>query len=368
MKKKGYYIHFEGRKIAGIAKKIDAQLKELNKDLICEEIQLEAKERSVLQRIWGLMPFASIPWKYDKAWKNIDNPGFVYVRRANADRNYMRFLSGIKKSYPDCKIIMELPTYPYDKDGFARWDAWPFFIKDVYFRRQYRKYIDCFATYSADDEIFGVPTIKTMNGLDVEAEKVISLQKKEDRIDLLAVAFMQKHHGYERIIKGLKDYYCVPRNIKVYLHMVGEGPEKAKYEAMVSKWKLKEYVIFYGSKKGEELDKIYNGKDIAITSLGMYKLGINTASVLKSREYLAKGIPMITGCDIDVLNEAFPYYIEFPNDSSSIDIDKVVTFYQSIFSVEDVNQITENIRAFAYNNIDMKVVMRPIVEYIVKPR
>lgn len=65
----------------------------------------------------------SILREYEDALNKLEAPGFIYVRCTVADRAYVDFWKRIKEEYPDCKIIMELFTYPYDKDGFAKWNA-----------------------------------------------------------------------------------------------------------------------------------------------------------------------------------------------------------------------------------------------------
>ena len=363
--KKGYYIHFDARRMIGVSKKIDMQIKELNKKCRCTEIELFPKKRIFLQRIIGLLPCFSLPWNYEYAFSEIDKPDYIYLRRVTADRNYILFLKKIKQRYPDCKIIVELPTYPYDYDNFAKWDAWPFWIKDKFYRRKYKQCIDAFATYTKDEDIFGVETIKTMNGIDVSGIKPAHMELKKNRIDLIAVAFMQKHHGYERVLEGLIEYYKKSREVQVYIHLVGKGPELEKYKNIVEKGEINDYVIFYGNKVGKELDELYNGKDFGVVSLGMYKLKINSGSVLKSREYLAKGLPMILGCDIDIFEKKhFPYYIQFPNDASTIDIEKIVEFYKTMIETKDSIDIVKEIRSFAYENVDISVTMKPILDYI----
>lgn len=368
MKKKiGYYIHFEGNAITGVSKKINMQLKELNRYFQCDEIEITAVRRSFIKRLLGLLPFASIPWKYEEALAKIESPDFIYLRRTVADKKYIDFLKFLRKQYPMCKILVEIPTYPYDKAGYAKWDAWPFLLKDIFFRNQYKACIDRFVTYSKHNVIFGVPTIKAINGIDVDSLTARVLPEKKEQIDLVAVAYMQKHHGYERVIKGLRDYYATNPKRNVLLHFVGEGPEKKRYLKMVADWNLEKYVLFYGSKTGKELDSVYDNKDMGITALGMYKVNINITSELKSREYLAKGLPMITGCEIDVLNQnEIPYYMQFPNDNSEINISKVVEFYERLIIKEGFREISENMRKYAYENIDMHIALRPIKEYIVK--
>ena len=234
--KKGYYIHFEGRYSIGVSKKIDMQMEEFAKHYEMKELEIRTKNRTLFQRILGLFPTASITRDYEQRLRELENPSFIYVRRTVADRAYVRFWKKVKEKYPTCKLIIEIFTYPYDKDDFAKWNAWPFYIKEIIYRRELKKYVDRFVTYSADREIFGVPTIRTTNGVQVENIELVRGEYQENKITLIGVAYMQRHHGYERIIEGLRSYYqSQDHKYTVELLLVGDGSEKAKYQDLVNK-------------------------------------------------------------------------------------------------------------------------------------
>ncbi len=365
--KKGYYVHFQGRSSVGISKKIDMQLEEFSEHYNIGEIEVRTLQRSLLQRIIGLFPTASISRDYTKALEDLDNPDFIYVRRAVADRKYVKFWRNIKEKYPECKIIIEIFTYPYDKDSFGTWDAWPFYIKELIYRRNLKKYIDRFVTYSKHTEIFGVPTICTTNGVDVKKISIVKGEYRDNKLTMIGVAYMQRHHGYERIIEGMHRYYQEKkRNYDVELLLVGEGPEKPKYYNLVQKYQLQNHVKFYENTFGKQLDEMYDTSDIALASFGMYKLGIYDSLVaLKTRECLAKGMPLITGCKVDILDDNFKYVKNFPNNGQAIEIEEIIKFHEKLKKEDsDKETVAKNIRDFAVQHVDMKSVMEPIIEYI----
>lgn len=367
-KKKGYYIHFDARKSIGVSKKIDMQMKAFNNRFCVQEIQITATPRSLIRRLIGLFPLASITRDYEEAWKKIDNPDFLYVRRTVADHDYMLFLSQIKKKYPRCKIIVEIFTYPYDRDDFGKWNAWPFYLKELIQRKKHRRYIDRFVTYSDDTEIFGVPTIRTTNGVDTQEIKMTSGSYLPNRITLVGVAYMQRQHGYERIIRGLKDYYN-KGNVtqKVYLYLVGDGPEKGYYQKLVKRYGLQDYVKLYPTTVGEKLDEIYMQSDIALASFGFYKAGVYYSnSSLKVYECLAKGLPFATGCPIAGIEKECPYMFAFPNNKSVVDIAQIVNEFEKLRNNgrKGKEELAREIRLFAEENFSMEIVMRPIIDYI----
>lgn len=365
--KKGYYLHFQGRTSIGVSKKIDMQIEELSHYYDIREMEVPTPERTFLQKVIGLFPTASITRNYRQTFEELKKPDFLYVRRAVADRNYLRFWKKVKKEYPNCRIIIEIYTYPYDKDDFAKWDAWPFYIKELLYRGKLRKYIDRFVTYTDDKEIFGVPTICTANGIKVEDIEIVQGEYQDGKIVLIGVAYMQRHHGYERIIEGMREYYqsSVGR-YTIELRLVGDGPERAKYQDMVHRYRLEDYVKFYPTMSGELLDELYNGSDIALASFGMYKLGFyGKLGALKSRECLAKGMPVITGCAIDVLDDTYQYAKTFPNQAGAVDMVDVIGFYESIRQKHaNKREVADTIREFALSHVSMESVMKPIRDYI----
>lgn len=366
--KKGYYIHFQGRQSIGVSKKIDMQLEEFCKFYDMQEIEVETSARSLVERVLGLFPTASIPRDYGEALEQMDDPDFLYVRRTVADQDYLQFWKSVKESYPKCKIIIELFTYPYDKDEFGKWNAWPFYLKELLYRPKLRKYVDRFVTYTDDERVFGIPTIQSANGIKVDSVPQIEGQFQDGQIDLIGVAFMQRQHGYERIIEGLHDYYSGSKRpeYRVELRLVGDGPEKPFYQKLVSKYRLEEYVHFYPTMTGKELDKLYDSSDIALIAFGMYKVNFyGRMSALKSRECLAKGMPLISGCEIDVLQEDCPFAGMFPNDESAVDIKEVIALYKRVRSLAgSKKELADMIRKFAVEHVSMEVVMKPIIEYI----
>jgi len=366
--KKGYYIHFQGRESIGVSKKIDMQLAEFKKHFQIKELEVATPQRSILERIIGLWPTASIKRNYQAALNQLESPDFIYVRRTVADKEYVAFWREIKKRFPDCKIIIEIYTYPYDKDDFCKWNAWPFYFKELIYRKQLKNYIDRFVTYTDDKKIFDVPTICTTNGIICENIKEIEGEYQHDQLHLLGVAYMQRQHGYERVIEGLALYYRNEKMpiYKVYLHLVGDGPEKRKYQRLVRKKHLEKYVKFFPASNGDELDRHYNWADITLAAFGMYKVNYKgPIGALKTRECLAKGLPLISGSSIDILPIDFSYALILANDKTPVDIKTVICFFEKIKeNGHGKMEIAHILRKYAEQTVSMKIVMQPIEKYI----
>lgn len=365
---KGYYIHYNARQLIGVSKKIDMQLKELRKIANVEEIDIKFKTKNIVVNAMAILPFGSLSWDYSKAYESINNPDFIYIRGIPYDRKAYLFLKYIKKNYPNCKVLCEIPTYPYIKEVLGTLQGIFLFPKLMINRKLEKKFIDRYVSYSNDDIIDGVKTIKLMNGFDVESVKLKNGVIKEDEIRLIAVAMMQKAHGYERLIKGIHNYYIKGGKRNILFRLVGEGPETEYYKHMVKAYNIEDKILFYGQKSGRELDELYDKSDLAIEVLGAYKNNLFWSSSLKSREYLSRGIPIICAVKIDVFQkESFEYYLEFDNNNSAIDVEEIINFYDKIY-MRPKQDVALTIRDYAYLYIDYSKTILPVKEYIINSR
>lgn len=363
--KKGYYICVENCGSCGVHDKIAMQIATFSTDVDIEKIQIKNCPRTLPQRVWELLPWNSFSRYYDQAYREIINPDFLYVRRWHIDKKQLAFFARVKKKYPSCKIIVEIPTYPYFREMCSNIVNLLDLFKEVIYKNKNKTYVDRFVTYSDDELIFGVPTIRTMNGINTAS---ITISKNETEytgreINLLAVALFARHHGYERIIKGMYDYYRSYNDRSIYFHIVGIGSELPKYKKLVQKYKLEKYIFFYGEKHGDELNEIYNIADIGVAALGVYKDAFSKLSTLKAREYMAKGLPVILGADDDLFTNC-KYGEFFPNDSSPINMERVVEFADRIYLGRDRTLIASDIREYVMKKADNSVTLKPIMDYI----
>lgn len=373
--KKGFYIRNGSKtQFSGVERKVRDQIKALS--ACCDdvdEIIVEKEETNLFRSIGWRLPGGSMGMQYEKALHEIetalhagDEVLFFYIRSSLADRRYVHFLQQLRMKYPRAKILYEIPTYPYGKEVLKNSTMWPWFFKDKVHIGSVRKCIDRVVTYTDDENIFGIPTIKVMNGIDVASVKpAYSSKEAGSRITLIAVAMMQPYHGYERLINGLAEYYKNGGTRDVYINMVGYGSELKMYQQLVQEHKLESRVLFKGQLDGTELDDAYTDCDLAVGSLGGYKIGIRKFSSIKLGDYLAKGLPVITGAPATVFEQyGSQYNLDFPNDASAIDFHKVIAFYDRMYSGRTIDQVRDEIRLFAKNSIDMNVAFRAVTEYI----
>lgn len=281
--------------------------------------------------------------------------GFVYIRsNHNANPFTINMVKRMKKA--GMKVVMEIPTYPYDQEYFNK-SMRRQLIQDRLFRHQLAKNLDAIVTFAEEDFIFGQQTIKISNGIDFDSVR----QKKDslhpmNELHLIGVAEIHRWHGFDRIIKGLADYYSKPQQLKVYFHLVGyffSSVEEEEITNIIKKNHLEPYIILYGKKHGQELDEIFDRCDFGIGSLGRHRVGISDIKTLKNREYAARGIPFVyseTDSDFDKQ----PYVLKMPADESAINIEYIVHFYQQLTITPQ--EIRQSIKSLSWKNQMKKVI------------
>lgn len=297
--------------------------------------------------------------------KDID---FLYIRHIYpSNAGVVAFLKKIRNSVPAIKIIYEIPTYPYDNEteGLKEKIA---LKMDKHYRKKLKKYIDVIATYSNDKTIWGIQTLQIQNGVDCSTLPVVqSRDNNSNRLNLIAVAQFSPWHGYDRLIEGLR-LYRRNQNGKynITVDFVGNGPLLDEYKKLVEKYNLNNVIHFHGLKSGQELTAVFNTADMGVCSLGCHRKKVFLSSELKSREYLARGLPIVTSTKIDVIPNVFPYCLRVPEDDSPIDMTSIISFYESNIKNKSQDYIHHEVRKFAEEKCDMKVVMQPILDFVEK--
>lgn len=281
-------------------------------------------------------------------YKNID---YVYIRYPKTylwTLSYYKFLKKINK-----KIILEVPTYPYD--GEIKKEN--IFTKmDKKYRSELYKYVDKIVTYSKDKEIFGIPCINISNGIDLNEVKLVNkIERNDDKIIFTIVSNCSFWHGIDRFLYSFLEYKKKNSDNNIVFNIVGEGSETPKLRKIVKDNPLlKGCVIFHGFKSGKELDEIYNQTDIGIGSLGIHRIkGLKEVQPLKNREYCAKGLPfVISFIDPDFKDKDFVYSVS--NDDENFDIEKIIEWYKNLKTTPE--KMREYSKKFSWD-IQMKKVI-----------
>ena len=272
------------------------------------------------------------------------------------------------------KIVIEIPTYPFWKE---KWLDVVDCMKNgkplrsikrsgtniVYWAYAHRlkKYIEAIVTFSDIKSLWGVKVIGIANGYHFEMpENAKKLKEPSEELALLMVASVRDNHGADRVIQGLADYYRENGKRQIVFHIVGDGDAVPKLKQQTEKLEnMKEHIVFHGFKSGKALDKMYEIADIGVSALGFHRLGVTYCSPLKSKEYFAKGLPIVgTTAEKDILKtKCKEYYFSVPEDDTPVNISELVDFYDELRKREKNGM--DIIRAGS-EYFDWKSIMKPV--------
>jgi len=365
---KGYYLYYEDifdGAVTGPDRKVAAQIKAFNNAGLDCDFLFCKQPKTVGTKILSCLPYLSdgVDWPSPTS---LSDCSFLYIRRSRFfSKDFIRFIKETKEAKPDIKIILEIPTFPYDDEMRAPL-LFPAYLKDRKYRKQLRNNIDIIACPSTETEIFGVEAIHVYNGIDLSSivPKKPALNLLE--VNIIATAYFMRWHGLDRLIEGMSNYYRGAGSSRsIILHVAGSGAEIQPLKRKVQSDGLENKVVFHGYCDSDKLDTLFDQCSFAVECLGIHRKGLTLSSSLKSREYLAKGIPFIYANDIDVLvDDPADFCLRIHADDTSVNIEALLSFHDKLYSSETQENLINRIRLYAETHVGIDVTMKKIIEYI----
>lgn len=301
----------------------------------------------------------------------------IYIKGFLTNPYAYRVASCAKESNPGCKVIFEIATYPY-------WGEYKRFFKVDWKKKDFRAFaghlletaqhcttvprmkrkVDALAVFGQPvKKLWGIPAVTIDNGITVDgvAPRKTAGASPGDDIHLLGVAGTSIAHGYFRIVEGLAQYQKSKPggSPNVFFDIVGENETIQALKLLASELGVENLVNFLGYKNSQELSELYGKCDAAVSSLGVYQIGLKYLSPLKSREYCAAGIPFIYAYE-DTLPADAPFALKIPNDSSPADIAAIARFAEGC---RRDPQISAQEREFAKDHYDWKIIMKRVLDF-----
>jgi len=199
-------------------------------------------------------------------------------------------------------------------------------------------------------------TLTIPNGIGVDSVPLRSYKPNHNEISLLFVGSVNRWHALDRVIQGMSLF---EKAESLHLHIVGTGDQEEYLKTLTKDLGLEKQVTYHGYKSGKLLDEAFENAHIAIASLGIHRNGIKEASVLKAREYCARGIPFIYGYN-DPDFDSFRFALKVPPTNDPIRIEDIIGFAKEITSDPNHPQM---MRDFALSNLDWSVKMKKTVAF-----
>ena len=366
---------------SSVQTKVLSQIKYLNKaGAECRGafFSTEVKEITKLNEFADLIPVEKCTWKYFRKIgqkRNSNKSIYDYVKKnfTSTDLFYLRYPGASKGLYKivksfGCKIVSEHQSKEIDEiksfnkentfglkpSQLLSWYVYSYL--PIYNENKWGNLIaqNVKAIVTVTNEIAEYQANKgckkvivSTNGIDVSTFKVRILTNNNDKIKLLflkGTSTIAEWNGINRIINAI-DEHPNSENLKLIIcghHINGEIP-------------IRNYIEHKGFLNKEELDGLFEEVHIGISTMALFKKNLNEAAVLKTREYISRGLPFIYAyTDPDLNEEAKEFSLQFPNDDSLFDIQQVINFAQKV--IKDPSH-PQKMRKYAEEHLDYKVKM-----------
>ena len=363
----------DGRPYQGVKKKIGMQCNAF-RHIGLEVTAINSGRRSLYGQIEKLLPFSyginyrDIKAKISKLER--DSFRYCYVRYSPATRGLIDVFRIIKETQKDIKIVLEIPTYPYE-DEFKSLKSKPSMMRERLFRNRMKKYVDLVVTPSHLEEkkIFGIPALEITNGIDAESISARNyVPQGENTINLIGVALITPKQGYDRVIRGLNEYIKTKQNDEpnVYFYIIGTGATKKELEDLSNQLNLGEHVFFTGEKDGTDLEYYYSIGDLGVGTLGLYKTKeLMKVNSLKTREYCAKGLPfIITDCDYKFADSNEDFFMVIEDSEKPVDVRESIQFLKLLHKKYSNEEIVSKMTSFAKKNLSWSTIMRNVINTV----
>jgi glycosyltransferase involved in cell wall biosynthesis len=268
-----------------------------------------------------------------------------------------------------CKIYIELPNYPYYKQISKHWflQTRLLLTKLLLFRLQ--KYVHKIITFSGDNFIWNIPTIKINNGFSPELlfsniNEKTSLEtipefKKE--LQILGVANFNKYHGIDIVVNSLKAFRTTKAYIDGYrirLHLVGDLSGLTSNSDFKKDVYLQDAIVFYGALAPREVATLANKIHLGLGAIAIHRKNIEINSAIKHRMYAFLGLPiMLRGNDLDFNDKLFFVYNDGQTEAP-INFEAVLAFYENL--VEKNKNYKQVIADYAATNLNWSQKLQPI--------
>ena len=194
------------------------------------------------------------------------------------------------------------------------------------------------------------------NGCDVAGMLPVQCARwTGDELHLLFAASFAPWHGLDRLVAGL----ALHRGSRVILHIAGDVPLNMRIDAHPGPSAT---VVAHGRLLPADLHQLAGGCHVAVSSLALHRAGLSEGCPLKTREYVAQGLPVVMAYQDTDLPDSLPGILRLPAGDDPIDVSVILTFMSEVG--RDHDAITSGLRAFAMANLDWRPKLSRLVTFV----
>lgn len=188
---------------------------------------------------------------------------------------------------------------------------------------------DVLVQYAADEAPWGLVSrsrrLTLTNGIDVASWPLNESWVARSGVTFVCAGALGPWHGLDRLVQGMAVAADDSR-----LLVIGDGPELPSLTALVESLGLTGRVEFTGALGGSALDEAMTRGDIGVASLAEHRRGGAALSPLKTRDYLARGMPVLFAGDDPDLRGDPPFTMRVLQDDSAVSVARVAAWLQAL--------------------------------------
>lgn len=299
-----YFLDWKFSPNTGVPKKVEDQIREWGNQgckvtliiVTPEKFQTEWLKRFPNSTIFNYKNFF---WRFVARKKALN-----IMRKQKDSIIYIRF--GILIPSQIFMMLRKKTILELNFKGLAEYRKRSLFLAIYIFIVRYFVFNFCLGACAVTEEISEEfqSFVKAKNSVktfpnSINLEKYSTLP--QNNVDGIRMVFVgspgQSWHGVDRIISLAR---FIP---EFEFHIVGPIYESDNLNDQPKN------VFFYGEIYDMKLDEIMAKMDIGISSLGMERIGLTEASPLKTRQYLALGLPVISGIRDSAIQSSEDFYL-----------------------------------------------------------
>ncbi|MDM0906262.1 glycosyltransferase [Clostridium perfringens] len=171
---------------------------------------------------------------------------------------------------------------------------------------------------------------------------------------MVAVGTLYPYHGYDRVLKGLKNCNERVDGKIVEFNVVGSSDTINDLKKQANNLGLK-HVKFLGIKSTEELNYLYEKFDIGLGCLALHRRNADIDTTIKIIEYYCRGVPVVTSGSSPMDSYCEKYTVHVEDSEEPIDIGKIYQQYSKLTYKDKVNISKLGNSIFSWNNIMNKL-------------
>jgi glycosyltransferase involved in cell wall biosynthesis len=291
--------------------------------------RLTAKSLLIKRRGWKV--FLHLAWGTFLLQKMLQGKSYdiVYMR-------YRLYFPFFKKALGRARQIVEINTDDLEEYKLS---SSLLSMYNRYFRHFFLSKVDAFVCVSRElgekFKIFHRPVCVIANGIDCSQYEFVPMTQTQKPSLVFIGSPGQKWHGVEKIV------WLADRLPEFDFHIVGIDGASRKN------------LYYHGYQPHDKAQEIVKTKDVGIGTLSLYVNKMTEASPLKTRQYLAHGLPLIYAYEDTDISAEVSFALRIANNENNVTdtLDEIKRF---IFAVYQNRSIRKKARSFAEEKLDVK--------------